>query len=522
MKVTLQRENQVKSLLKKLKAANSLNEKTYSELYPTGSRIGILYGLPKIHKSIIPLRPILSSVNHYSYKLAKFFIPLLTPLTTSSLIITDSFSFVQELLNSDIDSSNVVMASFDVTSLFTNIPVNETIDIICNSLFSNCQFFNDLDRSEFQKLLSLSVMNCHFIFNGRLYQQVDGMAMGSPLGPLFANVFMSFHEQIWLQNCPSSFKPVLYRRYVDDCFLLFRSLNHVPLFLKYLNQQHPNITFTSEVERDGKLPFLDIDISRSQGKFSTSVYRKPTFTGLFTNFHSFIPLTYKRCLVSCLVHRIFNLCSSYENFHIQLEVVRNLFKLNGFPSHMFERITRRFLDNTFDPKPSVQTVPKKIIYFCLPFTGIHSLQIRTQINRLCNAAFPHLETRFVFRSSRRIASFFPFKDKVPKYLRSSVVYLFKCRCCSASYVGQTTRHLHTRISEHLGISPITGKHTSNPTKSSVLSHSCASGHKVDFDDFKILSSCSDSYELMIHESLLINKYKPTLNIQGSSIPLNLF
>ena len=96
------------------------------------------------------------------------------------------------------------------------------------------------------------------------------------------------------------------------------------------------------------------------------------------------------------------------------------------------------------------------------------------------------------------------------------------RCCSASYVGQTTRHLHTRISEHLGISHITGKHTSNPTKSSVLSHSCASGHKVDFDDFKILSSCSDSYELMIHENLLINKYKPTLNVQGSSIPLNLF
>ena len=153
--------------------------------------------------------------------------------------------------------------------------------------------------------------------------------------------------------------------------------------------------------------------------------------------------------------------------------------------------------------PSVQTVPKKIIYFCLPFTGIHSLQIRTQINRLCNAAFPHLDTRFVFRSSRRIPSFFPFKDKVPKYLRSSIVYLFKCRCCSASYVGQTTRHLHTRISEHLGISPITGKHTSNPTKSSVLSHSCASGHKVDFDDFKILS-CFSIATVLNNPMMLVN------------------
>ena len=454
VKVTLQRENQVKSLLKKLKAENALSEKNYNELYPTGSRIGILYGLPKIHKPSMPLRPILSSVNHYSYKLAKFFIPLLTPLTTNPFIITDSFSFVQELLNSDIDSRNVFMASFNVVSLFTNIPVNETIGIISNALFSDHQFFHGFNRSEFEKLLSLSVKNCHFIFNGRLYQQVDGVAMGSPLGPLFANIFMSFHEQKWLNNCPSSFKPLLYRRYVDDCFLLFRSSDHVPFFLDYLNQQHTNITFTTEIERDGKLPFLDIDIFRSDRKFATSVYRKPTFTGLFTNFNSFIPLAYKQNLVSCLIHRIFNLCSSYENFHTQLEVVRKLINSNGFPSHMFDRIVRRFLEHTFDPRPPVLTASKKIIYFCLPFTGIHSLQIRTQINRLCNAAFPHLGIRFVFRSSRRISSFFPFKDKVPKYLRSSVVYLFKCRCCSASYVGQTTRHLHTRISEHLGISPI--------------------------------------------------------------------
>ena len=113
-------------------------------------------------------------------------------------------------------------------------------------------------------------------------------------------------------------------------------------------------------------------------------------------------------------------------------------------------------------------------------------------------------------------------ENVSKYLRSSVVYLFKCRCCSASYVGQTTRHLHIRISEHLGISPITGKHSTNPAISSILSHTNASGHPANFDDFQILSSSSDSYELMIHESLLINKYRPNLNVQGSSIPLNLF
>ena len=270
-----------------------------------------------------------------------------------------------------------------------------------------------------------------------------------------------------------------------------------------------------------KLPFLDVEISRSNGKFSTSVYHKPTFTGLFTHFHSFIPLAYKRSLVSCLLHRIFNLCSNYENFHVQLEVVRKLFNLNEFPSHMFDQLVRRFLNNIFEPKPVVHTAPKKTVYFCLPFTGSHSFQICTEITRLCNAAYPHLNIRFVFRSTTRISSFFPFKDKVPKFLKSGVVYLFKCQCCSASYVGQTTHHLHTRVSEHLGISPVTGRPSSSPVMSSILFHLNSTGHSASFDDFKILSSCADTGELMIHESLLIFKLKPSLNVQGSSIPLNL-
>ena len=129
------------------------------------------------------------------------------------------------------------------------------------------------------------------------------------------------------------------------------------------------LTFLLPTEKDGKLPFLDVDMTRSNGKFSTSIYRKPTFTGLFTNFHSFIPLAYKRYLISCLLYRIFNLCSSYENFHIQLEVIRKLFNLNGFPSHMFHHLAHRFLNKIFEPKLPVHTAPKKVVYFCLPFTG---------------------------------------------------------------------------------------------------------------------------------------------------------
>ncbi len=124
----------------------------------------------------------------------------------------------------------------------------------------------------------------------------------------------------------------------------------------------------------------------------------------------------------------------------------------------------------------------------------------TQITRFCNAVYPHLNIRSVVHSYKCISAFFPFKDKVPKFLRSGVVYLFKCRCCITSYVGQTKRHLHTRVSEHLGLTPIIGRPSSSPVMSSIFSHLNTTGHSANFDDFKILSSCSDNCELMIHKS----------------------
>ena len=131
------------------------------------------------------------------------------------------------------------------------------------------------------------------LFDQQFHKQHDGVAMGSPLGPTFVNVFLCYHEKIWLQNCPSEFKPVIYRRYVDDTFLLFRSKHHIKKFRNYLNCQHNNIKFISETENENFISFLDIKITRDINKFMTSVYRKPTFSGVFTNFGSFILKSYK-------------------------------------------------------------------------------------------------------------------------------------------------------------------------------------------------------------------------------------
>ena len=160
------------------------------------------------------------------------------------------------------------------------------------------------------------------------------------------------------------------------------------------------------------------------------------------------------------------------------------------------------------PKAAVHSAPKNVLYFYLPHTGAHSLHIRTQISRLRSSAFPHLNIRFVFRPTLRLSQLFTFKDKIPKALRSCVVYSFTCRCCSATYLGQTVRHLHTRVSEHLGVSPLTGDKMSNPAMSRILSHLDSTGHTASLNDFKIISSCSSPDELLIREVFLLTNSNP--------------
>ena len=143
----------------------------------------------------------------------------------------------------------------------------------------------------------------------------------------FLPIFFSHYEQKWLDNCPTKFKPMYYKCYVDHSFVLFKSKDHIIPFLNFLNSQHPCIKFTYEVESDNTLPFLDINICHSNGSFLTSVYYKPMFTGIFTNFEKFLPITYKKGLI------------------YSLEKLRKFQKLNGyldeFLDHCFKTLNKK-------------------------------------------------------------------------------------------------------------------------------------------------------------------------------------
>jgi hypothetical protein len=174
--------------------------------------------MPKIHKKKFPISPIFASIGTYNQKLAKFLVEILTPLLENNqIILKDTFDFVNKIsqLDTEID---VVILSFDVESLFTNIPTLETIDIILNQIYVKAKkYFHGLTKEELKKLLIVCTQQSHFQFNGQYYDQVDGVSMGSPLGPLFANIFMADFEKKNIAQL-KQLGVNLWYRYVDDIF----------------------------------------------------------------------------------------------------------------------------------------------------------------------------------------------------------------------------------------------------------------------------------------------------------------
>ena len=170
-------------------------------------------------------------------------------------------------------------------------------------------------RTSLRKLVSMCVCDNTFVFvttdntfvfDGKVYEQTDGVAMGSSLGPVLANIWMAHLEEQHIVTCSSSPLPAYYRRYVDDTFCLFQNLADAYTFLDYINSLDPSTIFDIEEEQNGQLPFLDTVVSRSSSRhypdISTRV--KPTDKGLFYNFASFLPERYKTSLVSCLGYRL--------------------------------------------------------------------------------------------------------------------------------------------------------------------------------------------------------------------------
>ena len=516
-------EKKFRKLFNNLYDNNKISKDELLKICPVGSRPGILYGNPKVHKPVVDnmpkFRPILSAINTPGYNLAKFLIPILEPLTHNEFTVKDSFSFAKEITKYD---SSLFMASLDVESLFTNIPLKETINNCVNDLHNKNLYNGKLNKSDLFKLMETATSESSFIFDFLLYKQIDGVAMGSPLGPTLANAFLCHYEKEWLDNCPSHFKPIVYRRYVDDIFVLFSSKEHLQPFVDYMNKQHRCIKFTSETEKNNTFSFLDINITRQNNQLKTSAYRKPTFSGVFTHYESYIDQSYKKSLIFTLLSRCYSICSDYTLFHLEVEKLREILKKNSYPSGIIEVSIRTFLNRLYVPKQVHLTAPKKELLIILPFLGTMSSNLKRKLQTSIRNSLPQCNIKIILKSTKRLSALFRFKDVIPKELRSHLVYKFSCSSCNATYYGKTERHLNVRSGEHIGLSPLTGNRVACKP-SAISDHLLLHEHNnSSFNDFSILCCENNAFKLSLRESILIKRDSPELNRNVSSMPLLLF
>ena len=195
--VTIKREQALQRTLRKLNKKSIFIESEYFDLYPKGSKIARLYGTPRIHKpfssgSVLPLRPIVSFIDTYNDKLTQYLGSLLSPNIPSNYTTKSSFTFIEEI--KQLNTYAKFLMSFDITSLITNIPLEETINIAIETIFENHRNVK-FTRKELQKLFKIGTSETHFIFNNEIYDQRDGVSVGSPLAPILANLFMGYHEK---------------------------------------------------------------------------------------------------------------------------------------------------------------------------------------------------------------------------------------------------------------------------------------------------------------------------------------
>ena len=522
----------------------------YKRLYPSSSRPGLYFGLAKVHKlknetdgiAELPLRPVISNIGTATYEISKYLASLLQPIAKSKFTIESTKDFIGKIKCEKVNADSE-MISFDVVSLFTSVPLDFTINLILKKVYDEKLITTKLKREELKALLELCTKEMHFSFNGKIYRQVNGVAMGSPLGPVLANIFMVELE--------SSLVPTMrewisvWYRYVDDTFTFVRK-GGIDFVLGQLNNFHESIKFTFEKEADGSISFLDVKVMReTDGSFKTDIHRKKTDTNIYLNWSSFAPRPWKVGTLKGLIRRAFTICSTEELRKKEVSFLKKVFTLiNGYPSRVVNRIvhevqskmtteSRSPVKSPADPNVNSPVNPyvsspvtdsvtgnnKEEVYnpfICLPYKGAKGEEIVKSFRNVLRRVLPNnVRPRIIYKGTK-LGSCFRIKDKILEQHETNLVYKFPSSGVlneTTKYVGETKVRYGTRKYEHC--------HTDQA--SSIYKHKTAENINVTESDFQILDKgFSRTVDRKLAEALYIKELDPILNRQKKSFTLHLF
>ena len=475
--------------LQECKKNRNLDDSFYRRLYPTSATIPRFYGLPKVHKKDAPLRPIVASRGSITYDVAQHLALILSPLVgQNEYALQNSAAMVKDLGETTLEDTDVLV-SFDVTALFTKVPIDKSLEIIYNKLVSDEDLSTrtTLTPTQIRDLLEICLKTTYFQFDNVIYTQVEGAAMGSPVSPIVANLFMEWFEEHALQTFP--YEVTFWRRYVDDTIVALCDSLVEPL-TTHINSIDPSIKFTREEENeDHALPMLDTVTTRdAQGNLSFTVYRKPTHTDQYLQFSSNQPLQHKLGVIRTLYHRCQTICSNEELKLAELDHLKKVLTVSGYTKAAWHTATT--------PRPQRQETPhsnpRPKSSITLPYVGPVTQAIARNIRKAGVAVhtkpFNTIRSRLVHP-----------KDKIDTLDQAGAVYQIGCDDCEVIYIGESERKMRVRYKEH------------HRSSSPVGHHLDFNEHKITEDSMTIIHKESDWFKRGVAEAIEIERHSPILN-----------
>ena len=325
------------------------------------------------------------------------------------------------------------MASFDVKSLFTNVPVKGAMRAIELAIKDIPTEEFTLPKPHFLKLVELCLDFQAFSFGGEEFAQVNGLAMGSPLSPVAACLYLETLEKEHFEEIMGP--ETTWLRYIDDVFLLVPNETDLEEKLNQLNEVEERIQFTLEKENNGTLPFLDVMIMKCQNSVKYKVYRKKTNQEDYVHYLSAHSERVKSGIVISFFLRALRICSD-EFLEPEITHIFEVFKRLRYPKAFIIRCLRKAKKIRDRPRDSARRRNSEKL-LVVP----NSKQTLNIARSLRSAGIKLVES-----AGTKISDII--KKKSGSTNEDSIVYRVPCGGCTRSYLGETYRGLQKRVGEH--------------------------------------------------------------------------